>query len=130
MCMMDGDSADVWNETEQRSAKDRTCDCCDQVIKKGEVYLKHRSLFDGHWTTEDMCLQCKEMRACFADDPHHMLSTPGSFPHVLWECVDHFDPKDKWVALLNKLRERSGKQPMTWRSDGAHAHYSQGGSWE
>ncbi len=127
MCMMDGDTCAVWHETEQRSAKDRTCDCCNQPIKKGEMYMKHRSLFEGRWWNEVMCLPCKAMRACFADDPHHMLTVPSAFPPTLWECVDHFDRNDKWVALMNQLQERRGNEPLAWQSDDTENHSA--GSW-
>ena len=61
MCMMeDAEPWTLYRQEERRSARDRRCDECQRDVAKGERYLYWTGLFDGYWSTGQVCLQCYE----------------------------------------------------------------------
>lgn len=57
----DGECADIWEEDIRRSRKDRKCDACSEMIKRGDKYCSTRSLYDGRWNNIDRCARCETM---------------------------------------------------------------------
>jgi hypothetical protein len=62
-CDSSDGTCDVWKESVRRAAKDRKCDACIELIRKGDRYHVTRSLYDGEWETTSRCARCQAMFA-------------------------------------------------------------------
>lgn len=110
---LDGDTCDVWSETNRRAAKEHICQCCGVVIKKGQRYVVVASIFDGYVTTEKKCLACDRAITEFAAAPGHMRWMPSGFVEVLDECILEAESPEEaraWRPMRRALSKRIRRQ--------------------
>ncbi len=87
MCSFgDGEYCSVWNEIDRRAHKTHRCSICGTVIRKGDLYVKHFSVYDEHTTTGKICMLCEHAREEFSD-VHGASPQPDGFEEALWECI-------------------------------------------
>ncbi len=65
---------DVAVETTLKARKDHVCDACKRVVRKGEMYVRDSTLFDGAWTVVKRCGACE-----------------ATYQHLRTKCSDSFD---------------------------------------
>ena len=58
MCDLDLEPCEIWNEKKRKAQKSHECDCCGRMIRPGEIYLVHFSVYDGDTTSEKVCAEC------------------------------------------------------------------------
>lgn len=95
-------------ETERKARKDYKCDCCDGLIKRGEIYLKHVSKTDGQMCSERMCGACLIDRKLFIDS-HNFYTAPSSTPDLYHECVESredFKSMLQWSRAMKRIGQR------------------------
>lgn len=105
----DGEICQVWVEKTQRARKVYRCDGCDGRIAVGDLYLNHRSLFDGYWSAERMCAACVESRSDFKKaHPEDLIPVPSGLRDRLQDCIDEGDEESeaKWGPLLSAMDHR------------------------
>jgi hypothetical protein len=110
VCNVELESCSTFKETVIKAArKNHTCDCCSGPINKGEKYLKHFSVFDGHVSLEKQCSPCTNMVQEFYR-VHGQYSNPSYMPQLLRECIAEDDAlADKWRGELRLLYQRAGQ---------------------
>lgn len=122
MCYVDLDPAEVWVEKHRkarafknkRKHKPHKCSCCGRVIKPGETYLKHFSVFEGRATHEKACAECEADRAEFAKAHDGMMGSPAYLNDLLDECIgDSIDDEDivQWEQMKQRIWDRGHPPP-------------------
>lgn len=109
----DGEYCQVWNEQQRKARKEHKCSCCGRIIRAGEKYLVHFSVYDGDATSNKMCSECERDRDTFAKAHHGFLLAPYYFPEALSGCIADGDPgSDKrWRPMLDAIEARGGAGP-------------------
>jgi hypothetical protein len=105
----DGDTCPVWSEDKRKARKDYFCDGCGGPIRKGDLYLAHRSMYDGYWSAARMCLPCLGVRDAFGEAHRGaVIPHPGSLRQTLEECIDYGDEESdaKWTPMLAAMEQR------------------------
>ena len=107
MCEIEFDGYfSVYREQTRKARKDHKCDCCHRVIKAGESYLSHFSVFEGKPCSEKMCADCENDRGDFFHEHGGGVTAPSSFLHYLYECVSE-EPEPQWVAMKERIKSRA-----------------------
>lgn len=52
---------DVWDETVRRARKEHRCDACRETIRRGDLYHRTATLYDGAWDSTNRCARCEAM---------------------------------------------------------------------
>jgi hypothetical protein len=52
---------DVYEVCNKRAAKDKRCDACHEIIRRGDLYCDTRMLYDGEWSDVARCARCEAM---------------------------------------------------------------------
>lgn len=110
MCDMDsGETCSVWNEREIKARKAHRCASCHALVRPGEKYLRHFSVFDGEATDEASCLDCNADRRAFGSAEGHFIPSPGYFVEALQSCISDGDDESdtKWRPMLDRIEARS-----------------------
>lgn len=108
MCTIDIEYfSEVWRETPHVATKTHRCDCCLVVVKPGEPYLFHFSVFEGFETKEKMCFECWCARQQFSE-AHGYMMPPGSLEPMLGDCINDGDESEaqQWQAVLDDISNR------------------------
>ena len=93
--------------------------CCRRIIRPGETYLVHFSVFEGDATSEKCCSECEAARKTFAAAHEGWLFTPGFLMEMLQECIGDSDDdgNPQWSAMLARIHaERQKAKTSTDRS--------------
>lgn len=60
MCAIDGaDPCDVYTVLHPRARNRQECEECQRFIQPGEVYLRVKMLYEGHWDEFVACAHCE-----------------------------------------------------------------------
>jgi hypothetical protein len=112
MCSIEGEEQwTVWRELPRVAGKQHRCDGCWSIINKGEPYLSHANLFDGHWTSQKACLVCWGARSVFSA-AHGWWEEPSRLIERLRECVGtNDDEEDEWRPVLAGVLRRYRTSP-------------------
>lgn len=116
MCDLELERAAVWRETPRRARREHRCDGCCCVIRPGDAYLSHFSIFDGEAHGEAMCFPCWFAREAFAE-----LHGAHMNPDYLWESIQDCiaengdDDPDGWRGLLASIKRRYRRSPTRLR---------------
>lgn len=87
MCMFEVDDvASVFVSSFPKAAKDHVCSVCETVIPRGEVYLRHKMLFDGEWSGSSTCKDCAAVWTYFLD-VHSSAYGPSDLGDMVEECI-------------------------------------------
>ena len=87
MCDFDVDEyCELWRETTHRARKVHQCSCCEGAINKGSSYKKIFTIFDGHVSSEKVCILCEEAAEDF-QSKHGARLVPSEMHSVIEECV-------------------------------------------
>lgn len=59
---------DFFNSTQPRARKDYSCDLCNQIIHKGEVYHRYSGKYDGEMFDDKYHLTCQRIINAYCED--------------------------------------------------------------
>lgn len=108
MCEISFDgTCEIWREKKVRARKDHKCSSCGSMIRIGENYVKHFSVYEGEPTMEKCCMLCEGSRAAFEEE-HNVYITPSYLTEMLSECIDSGDSEDpkRWQSMLDSILAR------------------------
>jgi hypothetical protein len=107
MCdVPDGDGCDLWHEKARVARKAHECSACGSVIRPGDVYLVHFSLYEGDTNNEKCCFACWWAREQF-EEAHECGIAPSALIDFLRECVvENDNRRDPWRAVLAPVLAR------------------------
>lgn len=106
---LSGDACDVWNEYFPRARKDHGCDGCGGAIHRRDLYLSHRSLFEGYWSSGKLCLACWYAREEFVGEHRgSLIPAPAALSDVIQDCISDGDEDSelRWGPMLEGMRAR------------------------
>jgi len=115
MCQIDNDEpATLWEEDVVIARKQHVCRCCRGLIRAGQPYTKHFSLFDGDVTSEKKCAACSLMAEEFLA-AHGVYFAPSQMPEALQTCIweeEHEGEEGrvmaaKWKRHLRNMERRA-----------------------
>jgi hypothetical protein len=105
VCYIDLEPCEVWEENERKSRKQRSCSCCNGLIKVSEQYVSHFSVCEGEKNVESICMACHADRDVFAKHHDGTLCTPGWFSRMLIDCIsEDEDSRELWGPMLERIR--------------------------
>ena len=93
----DGEYADVDRERTIRAAKEHRCAACKETIRRSDIYVLHKILFDGDWETVKRCLRCDAM--------YHALDVK------LKKASDYEEAADIRLNCGHEYKKRWGEEP-------------------
>lgn len=108
------DCCTIWDETAPRARKRHSCDSCGGPIEPGEVYIRHKQLYEGDWDTQRACLACVVARETFESAHGDCSLSPRGFPEALLSCIHEGDERSdaKWAPMFAALETRGvAKEP-------------------
>lgn len=114
MCDLDDlEPFEFCQEIERKARKPHICDLCHGPISRGQLYLQHRSKFDGQITSEKLCSACIDDRKIFSDAHDGQFTSPSATRDLIHECISASNPKEeqKWRSLLNRINKRKLPPP-------------------
>lgn len=91
----------IYEETEPRCRKARSCDACGETIPVGHRYTRVAILFDGSWETVCRCRRCQALHV-------HLRGLCESRAHYddLWpdeRLACGLDYEDEWGDLPDEI---------------------------
>jgi hypothetical protein len=95
--VFDADPVDIWQQTRLRARKEHRCAACKETIRRGDLYVQHKSLFDGSWETVKRCLRCDAMYKALDDKIH--------------KATDGEEAADIRLACGHEYKKRWGEEP-------------------
>jgi len=111
VCVIDQlDPCEVWRETLCRARKSHRCSCCRGLIRQGETYIVHFSVFEGNASSEKICSACLADREEFCREHiNGQLCGPSFFSELLDECIAEGDPESerRWLPMRRARDERA-----------------------
>jgi hypothetical protein len=113
MCFIDLEPCKVWEERDRKARKEHECTECRRIIRIGEVYTVHFSVFDGNATTGKLCGDCYKDREEFAAEHDGMRCAPGWIAEMAQKCIGEGDDESdaKWRSLIARIESRSPVKP-------------------
>ncbi len=99
-CDCDYEPCQIYNETRYTARKEHRCTECGGRIPKGESYVRIESLYDGRWSTDKHCGDCR-VTICSVGE---ILGGKGCFCFALGNMRQ--DLVDLWDYCNSEVREK------------------------
>lgn len=104
----DDEPAEVWSNVEITARKQHQCSTCDGLIRPGQVYVKHFSVFDGRPSSEKVCPSCVALIEKYKELHDGASWVPSHMRHAVDDCIEQ---------ELDDPEEGSSKRIRMWRAE-------------